>query len=605
MNRRAILKDVLWTVVFIGFVAAVLRFALGLGYTTGLNDTSPWGLWIAFKLAFVALSGGGFTLAAIVYIFGLEQYRPIVRRAILMALLGYGAFIVSLLFDLGLPWRIYMPIFHWQYHSVMFEIAWCVMLYFTVLNLEFSSVILEHRWFQHPIFQSISRFLHVLTIPIVIAGIVLSTLHQSSLGSLFLIMPFRVHPLWYSPFIPIFFFMTSIGLGLMAVVLDGFLAAWLFGRELGKVAGYVLWLYLILRLGDLVWRGVIPTALDGSWQSVLFGVEIVVGGILPATLILIPAVRNGREGLITCGVLTAFGIVTQRMSLSMLTMRLPAGTSYIPSTLEVAIAFAVPAAAGLIYLFFAEHLAVLQKEVPQYQPTPYARPQFGRDTHSYVEDSFVSTFSRRSGLAVLAIALTLALLPSNIVNGDHLPPDTPVKPALGWEMLVINGNRNKQRVDFNHLAHQQDLQVSFEAADINQDVCLTCHHLSKPNDEATACWECHQDMYRPTSIFDHTLHQVELGGNASCVECHQGEHTAATAKPCAECHETMTAKSGETAFNSLAPGYKDAMHGACIPCHEQEAELQAKPELSWCPACHQLDSSPDDAPIVVRSAQLR
>ena len=273
-----------------------------------------------------------------------------------------------------------------QHHSVMFEIAWCVMLYFTVLNLEFGTVILEHPWFQRPLFQWISYVLHRLTIPIVIAGIVLSTLHQSSLGSLFLIMPFRVHPLWYSPLIPIFFFVTSIGLGLMAVVLDGFISARLFGRrlhfnllsQLGKIAAFVLWFYLILRLGDLAWRGIIPAGLDGSWPSLLFGVEIVLGGIVPATLLLLPRVRHSCEGLITCGLLTTFGIVMQRMSLSMFTMRLPEGASYFPTLLESAIAFAVPAAAGLVYFFFAENLAVLQPTVPKRQPRPYAKPQFDR-----------------------------------------------------------------------------------------------------------------------------------------------------------------------------------------------------------------------------------
>ncbi len=598
MSRRSVVKDILWIIVFIGAVAVILRFALGLGRTTGLNDTVPWGLWIAFKLAFVALSGGGFTLAAIVYIFQLESYHPLIRRAILMALLGYGAFIVSLLFDLGLPWRIYMPIINWQHHSVMFEIAWCVMLYFSVLNLEFGTVILEHRWFQHPIFQWISYLLRRLTIPIVIAGIVLSTLHQSSLGSLFLIMPFRVHPLWYSPLIPIFFFITAIGLGLMAVVLDGFVAAWLFERELpiklfsqlGKMAGYVLWLYIILRLGDLIGRGVLPAALDGSWQSYLFAAEIIIGGMLPATLLLIPDLRNSREGLISAGILTTFGIVTQRMSLSLFTMRWPDGTGYVPSLLETAIAFAVPAAAGLIYFLFTENLAVLQKEAPKQQPVPYAKPQFDVSTRVLVENSLLSTIARRSGLATLVIALIVAVLPSSVVANPPWPSQ-PVKAAQGWKSLVINGNRNDTRVRFDHLGHQQRLA---EVTDNPGQVCLTCHHLSKPNDEVTACWECHRDMSQPTSIFNHSLHQASLGGNVSCGKCHTGEHIASTAKPCGECHDTMVPEAGATSFNPFAPGYQAAMHGACIACHQQEAERQARPELGQCSACHQIESGPAD-----------
>jgi hypothetical protein len=282
----------------------------------------------------------------------------------------------------------------------------------------------------------------------------------------------------------------------------------------------------------------------------------------------------------------------------MFTMRLPEGTSYVPSLLEVAIAFAVPAAAGLIYFLFAENLAVLVKTVPEHQPDPYAKPQFSQGTYLHVEDSLSGTIARRSGLAALVVALTVAVLPADIVTGQSLP-QTPIRAAQGWEMLVINGDRNQNRVDFDHLTHQEQLWATAAG---DEDICLTCHHLSKPNDEATACWECHQDMHQPTSIFDHRLHQLELGGNASCIECHLGEHTAATAKPCADCHETMAPQTGEVTFNYLASGYEDAMHGTCLTCHEQEAEARGKPELEQCSACHKLGRKPVEAPLAVQSA---
>ena len=158
-------------------------------------------------------------LAATVYIFGLERYRPFVRPAILTAFLGYVAVAIGLLYDLGLPWHIWHPMIFPQHHSVLFEVAMCVMLYLTVLALEFSPAVLEHPWFdRRPALRAIHRVVRRLTIPLVIAGIVLSTLHQSSLGSLFLIQPFRVHPLWYSPILPLLFFVSGLPLNVLVFI---------------------------------------------------------------------------------------------------------------------------------------------------------------------------------------------------------------------------------------------------------------------------------------------------------------------------------------------------------------------------------------------------
>ena len=248
-DRLTIVKTVLWTLV--GVLAAVtfVRFTRGLGAVTHLSDAAPWGLWIGFDvMAGVALAAGGFVLAGTVYIFGLERYRPFVRPAILTAFLGYLAVAVGLLYDLGLPWHIWHPVIYWQYHSVLFEVATCVMTYLAVLTLEFAPVVLEHPWFARPLFRKILGGLKRITIGLVIAGIVLSTLHQSSLGSLFLITPYRLHPLWYSPIIYLLFFVSAVALGLMMVVLESVLAAVFLRHELhvkllsglGKAAAVVL-----------------------------------------------------------------------------------------------------------------------------------------------------------------------------------------------------------------------------------------------------------------------------------------------------------------------------------------------------------------------------
>jgi hypothetical protein len=255
--------------------------------------------------------------------------------------------------------------------------------------------------------------------------------------------------------------------------------------------------------------------------------------------------------------------------------------------MEVAVSAGVVAGAALVFLFLSEHLRVLDaaEEPAVEEDSTYARPVFDPGTKVYVGTSLWETIARRSFLLVPVAALTIAMLPSQVFTGQPAP-GVPVKAALGWEIMAINGNRDQNRVDFDHLAHQQQLETT---AGEGEEICSTCHHLNKPNDEATACWECHQAMDRATSIFDHTLHQFELGGNASCVECHDGEHTARTAAPCVECHEAMGPQPSQVTFDHAAPGYREAMHGTCISCHQQEAELQNEPALAKCSTCHRRD----------------
>jgi len=324
-KRLTTLKTVLWALVGVLASVTVIRFVHGLGAVTNLSDAAPWGLWIGFDvMSGVALAAGGFVLAATVYIFGLERYRPFVRAAILTALLGYVAVAVGLLYDLGLPWRIWHPIVNWQYHSVLFEVAACVMLYLTVLILEFLPVVLEHKLFQGAFFQTILKALKRVSILLVIAGIVLSTLHQSSLGSLFLITPYRLHPLWYSPIIYFLFFVSAVGLGLMTVVLESLFSNYFLGHKLhtreisglGLAASVVLWVYVVLRVGDLAVRGVLGTALDGSWQSGLFVAEMAFSAVIPAALMLFKPIRKSLAGVGIAATMVVTGMIWHRLDVS-------------------------------------------------------------------------------------------------------------------------------------------------------------------------------------------------------------------------------------------------------------------------------------------------
>ncbi len=277
-----------------GLAAAVAaaRFLFGLGATTNLTDANPWGVWVGFDvMGGVALAAGGFIVTATVYIFNLERFHAVVRPAVLTAFLGYLAVAVGLLFDLGLPWNIWHMMVFWNPHSPLFEVGWCVMLYLTVLALEFFPG--AGGGVPRP-GQASARLLLKFRLPLVIVGIGLSTLHQSSLGSLFLIMPYRLHPLWYSPILPVLFLLSAIGLGLLMVIFESHSTAYLYRRKpetevLADLLGAARWVllgYLALRFADLVVRGVRPSLFAFSdWHAALFWFEVLVMAVLPAALL--------------------------------------------------------------------------------------------------------------------------------------------------------------------------------------------------------------------------------------------------------------------------------------------------------------------------------
>lgn len=620
MSRRlTALKTVLWALVGILVSVTVVRFTHGLGAVTNLSDAAPWGLWIGFDvMSGVALAAGGFVLAATVYIFGLERYRPFVRAAILTALLGYLAVAVGLLYDLGLPWRIWHPLVNWQYHSVLFEVAMCVMLYLTVLALEFLPVVLEHPLFDHPAFRNLLKWLKRGTIVLVIAGIVLSTLHQSSLGSLFLITPYRLHPLWYSPIIYVQFFVSAVALGLMTVVLESVFSNYFLGHKLhprelaglGLAASVVLWIYLALRLGDLAVRGVLGMALDGTWQSGLFLFEIAFSAAIPAILMLIRPVRNSLAGVATAGSMVVLGMILHRLDVSIIAFARPEGLGYFPSWEEFAVSFGIVAGGILIFLFFVENLNVFD-DVRGHSPEP--SPTFDPEaTRSFLPGSL--WLPRRYSVAALSGgAVALLFLPVGGVENVPVPAQEPRSVEVvireGGEaaireltlastgdvettrVLLLDANRDGEVVLFDHDDHAERLG--------GERSCESCHHLTKPLDKNTSCFECHSDMYEPRSVFDHQLHVAGVIAENPCLECHKGESEVKsyeTVTECSECHQSEIAsrafvKEPDPRWGK-AVGYMDAMHTLCVECHEREAmkaPAETPENLNRCMTCHNVD----------------
>ncbi len=367
MKFSGLFKLTFWKIVAVvlmtaGCIAAIWRYSQGLGATTNLGDTFPWGIWIGFDiLVGVGLAAGGFTIAAAVYIFNIERFRPILRPTILTAFLGYLLVIAGLMVDLGRPWAIWHAIIYWNPHSVMFEVAWCVMLYTTVLALEFSPVVFERFNMQRPL-----KIIKAITIPLVVAGVLLSTLHQSSLGSLFLIIPSRMHPLWYSNIIPFLFIISCVAAGLAMTIFESFLSSRAFGREiempllseLARVIVVVLALYFTVRIQDLATRDALKYAFEINYQSILFAGEIVLGVIVPFVLLLSKKIRASRAGLFYSSVLVILGFIAHRINTAITSMEQYPNRIYVPSWQELIITLGLMAFGFVAFAFVARYFNV-------------------------------------------------------------------------------------------------------------------------------------------------------------------------------------------------------------------------------------------------------
>lgn len=370
-------RVVLVAVLLAGLYGTIRRFTGGLAASTNLNDQFPWGLWIGFDvLCGVMLAAGGFTLMAAVHIFNVERFKPIVRPTLLTAFLGYILVCVALMFDLGRAWNIWHPIIMWNPHSVMFEVGWCVMLYTTVLALEFAPILLERlQWLPK---QRVARgaqmglrILKFFGLPIVVAGVLLSTLHQSSLGSLYLIVPNKLYPLWYSPLLPFLFFISAIAVGLAMTIFESHMSARHFGRhlelpllrELGRILVVVLMLYGVLRIQDLYHRHVLGLVLLPRIETWLFLLEMALCLVIPLVMLLIPRIRNSERGLYIAAVTTVLGFVANRLNVSLTGMEASSGVRYFPKFSEVAVTASIVAVGFAVFAIATRYLPIFESAV--------------------------------------------------------------------------------------------------------------------------------------------------------------------------------------------------------------------------------------------------
>jgi Ni/Fe-hydrogenase subunit HybB-like protein len=365
-----------------GAYATIVRFTKGLGAATNLSDQMPWGLWIGFDvLCGVGLAAGGFTITMAVYILHLEKLRPIVRPAVLTAFLGYLLVIVALIYDLGRPWNIWRPTVMWNPRSVMFEVAWCVMLYTTVLAVEFSPLLFDRLGWRRA-----SQRARAAMVPLAVAGFILSTMHQSSLGSLYLIVPTKLHPLWYSPLLPWLFWFSAVGAGLAMVIFESGMSARAFGRaleldvleKLARAMAVLLGVFWFLRLWDLGHRGHLGAAFQFSGPQAFYAAMFWLEALLmlgPAALALSDRIRLHPQRLFALACTVVAGFLLHRLNVS--TTALAAGSRYFPSWMEVAVTLMLVTLGIAAFRFAVLHLAVFGPP-PRVREFPEVKPALAR-----------------------------------------------------------------------------------------------------------------------------------------------------------------------------------------------------------------------------------
>ncbi len=418
--RSPLLTPFNWVLLLLmafGAITFVARFAMGLGASTNLSDTYPWGLWILFDLVWIAVAAGAFAMAGIIYVFQRKDLYGMGRSAVLMGLLSYSFVMVTLLADLGLPWNSYHLALQAPEHSAMFEVSWCVGLYITILLLEFLPVPFG-RWGYHRAAAALRRwngayvagavtlFVYLMSrsllyalatavvfgalawvfrardekaepIMLAIAAVTLSTMHQSSLGSLYLLMPNMLAPQWWSPVMSVSFFLSAIAAGTALVILVEMWIAKGWRRPLeiarlasvGQIAFWSLLVYLVFRLGDMAIRNQLAGAFAGPF-GMAFAAEILLGGVLPLILLARKSLRQRADVLFVASLLAVLGVAYNRMNVVLFAMtfrgRMPWGApeTYTPSIVEWAVSIGLIAATIFLFGLAARHMPVLSRAQP-------------------------------------------------------------------------------------------------------------------------------------------------------------------------------------------------------------------------------------------------
>jgi Ni/Fe-hydrogenase subunit HybB-like protein len=364
-------------------VFLAIRFLFGLGAVTNLNDQYPWGLWIGVDVAAgVALAAGGFTTAALGHVMHREEYAAVIRPALLTAMLGYTFVAFGVFVDIGRWYYIWHPLIMWNGNSALFEVGICVIIYLAVLYIEFLPIITERfigkvnlpgilsklNKIVDKILRLLDRGLSKTMFIFIIAGVVLSTLHQSSLGTLMVIAGAKMHPLWQTPILPLLFLLSAIAVGFPMVIFESLIASRSLNlkpemhilSKLGAMMAPLLGLYLAFKIGDMFIRETFVYLTEPNTASVMFTVEILFGVVIPLRMLLSQRVLRSPALLFTAATLVVAGVLLNRINNFIVAYTPPyAIESYFPAIGEISVTVGFVAMLVLLYRFFAIYFPIV------------------------------------------------------------------------------------------------------------------------------------------------------------------------------------------------------------------------------------------------------
>jgi Ni/Fe-hydrogenase subunit HybB-like protein len=377
MTARIRSEITLWRVIvaiiFVtGMYATYVRFFESFRASTNLSDQMPWGRWVGLgTLCGVGLSAAGFGISAAVYLLGMERYRSILRASILISFLGYCTVMVGYLYEIGLPWRFWRPIVMWNSRSVLFDVCVCIMTYFTVLTFEFAPAVIEKLPWKG-LRETNLRYHHKIFIGAVLAGVLLSSMHQSFLGGLFLIAAGKVHPVWYSSNMHATFYMSAIPAGLALTVMTVYLSMRSLNVRVdfsilsdgGRMIQMLLIVFVFLRLLDLLGNHALHDAFQGTSEAAYFWQEGVMFMVIPIALLSSERVRNSPDGLYWTSAIVVGGFIVNRLIVSINSLQTAMGTHYLPKWTELASSVLVIAAAVMAFRYAVIYRDILPKAKP-------------------------------------------------------------------------------------------------------------------------------------------------------------------------------------------------------------------------------------------------